>query len=157
MAALLPLLPALAGGATVGSVLTGVSALAGIASGISSYQQGQAQADRAELQSRAAEVNGRMEAIATNEELLKTLSRNNAVAAASGIESSGSVQMAQLDAQRRAAQELSTNRFNTEMQKTALTTKAKNIRSGATVGLAGSLFDTVSSGASAFTNIKGTK
>ena len=156
MAAILPLLPALAGGATVGSVLTGVSALAGIASGISSYQQGQAQADRAELQSRAAEVNGRMEAIAVNEQLLKTLSRNNAVAAASGIQSTGSVQRAQEAAQIQASQELSVNRFNTEMQKTALTRKAENIRSGSKVQLAGSLFDTVSSGASAFTKIKGT-
>jgi len=156
MAAILPLLPALAGGMSVGTVLTGVSALAGIASGISSYQQGQAQADRAELQARAEEVNGRMQGIAVNEELLKTMSRNNASAAAQGIQSSGSVQRAQEAAQENAAQQLSVNTFNTEMNKTALTTKATNIRRGSKVQLAGSLFDTVSSGASAFTKIKGT-
>lgn len=141
---------------TVGTALTAVSVLSTVAGGISSYQQGQAQADQAELQSRAADVNGRMEAISTNEELLKTLSMNNAVAGAAGIQSSGSVARAGEAASRKAAQELDVNRFNTEMQKTALTSKASAAKRGGTAALAGSLFDAVGTGAGAYKKYKET-
>jgi len=142
---------------TVGTVMSVISTAATVAGGISSYQQGQAAADQAELQSRAEEVNGRMQAIATNEELLKTLSRNNAVAAATGIQSSGSVARAQEAAQRNAAQELNVNRFNTEMNKSALNQKAEVASNRGTNALAGSLFDAVGSGYSTYSKIKGTK
>lgn len=142
---------------TAGTVFTALSAAATVAGGISSYQQGQAASEQAELQARAAEVNGRMQAIATNNELLKTLSRNNARAAASGIQSSGSVARANEAAQRQAATELSTNRFNTEVEKTALTRKAEIASNQGKFQLAGSLFDAVDTGTKRYTSIKGTK
>ena len=142
---------------TAATVFSVASAAATVAGGISSYQQGQAAQDQADLQARATEVNGRMQAIATNEELLKTLSRNNAVAAASGIQSSGSVARAQEAAQRQAAQELSTNRFNTEMDKSALNRKADVASNRGKTALAGSLFDAVGSGYARYGQIKGTK
>ena len=142
---------------TATTVLSAVSAAATIAGGISSYQQGQAAQEQAELQSRVEEVNGRMEAIAANNELLKTLSRNNAVAAASGIQSSGSVQQAQLAAQRVAARELSTNQFNTEMASSAYKLKGENAANKGTAALAGNLFDVVGSEYGRYKTIKGTK
>jgi len=142
---------------TAGTVMSVISTAATIAGGISSYQQGQAAQDQAEMQARAEEVNGRMQAIATNDELLKTLSRNNAVAAASGIQSSGSVARAQEAAQRQASIELSTNRFNTEMNKSALNQKAEVASNRGKAALAGSLFDAVGTGYSSYSKIKGTK
>lgn len=141
---------------TAGTVFSVLSAAASVAGGISSYQQGQAASKNAELQAKAAEVNGRMRAIATNDELLKTLSRNNAVAAASGIQGTGSVARANEAAQRQAATELSTNRFNTEMEKTALTRKAEVASNTGTMAAAGSLFDAVSGSYGRIHKIQGT-
>lgn len=142
---------------TLGNVMTGISVLSGVASGISSMNQADAQEDQARLQARAEEVNGRMRAIAVNEELLKTLSRNNAVAAASGLQSSGSVARANEAAQRKAAEELNINRFNTETQKTALTQKATSASNVGKNVLAGSLFDAVETSYGAYKKIKETK
>ncbi len=139
-----------AAASTTGAVLTGLSAIASVAGGISSYQQGQAAEDQAELQARAAEVNGRMDAIATNDELLKTLSMNNASAAAAGIQSSGSVARANEAVQRKAAQELNVNRFNTSMEVSALNQKAKQASNRGKVAMAGSLFEAVETGRSAY-------
>jgi hypothetical protein len=141
---------------TAATALTGLSLVASVAGGISSYQQGEAQADQMELQARAAEVNGRMDAIATNTEMLKTLSRNNAGAAAAGLKSTGSVARANEAAQRKAAQELSVNRFNTEMEVSALNQKAESASRGSKVALVGSLFDAVNTGSGAYNKIKGT-
>jgi len=87
--------------------------LVDIASGISTYQQ---EAAREELQERAKAINGRMQAIAVNEELLKNLSRNQALVAAKSIKSTGSEQKAQKEALERV---LRLNRFHDEMAKVA--------------------------------------
>lgn len=169
MAQLMAILPALGAGAaatgtaavatgmsTGAMLMLGVSAASTVMSGISSYNQGQAQQEHAELQSRAAEVNGRMQAVALNEELLETMSRNNAAAAASGLQTSGSVARAQDAAQAKAAQELSVSRFNVSMQKTALTAKAKAAGSSGKAALAGSLFDAVGIGYGGYQKYKET-
>lgn len=119
---------AAASGLTIGSVLTGVSALATIASGISQYQQGQATEDQLELAAKETEIQGRLDAITTNEELLKTLSKNSVAAAASGLMSAGSVQRAQEASQAKAAQELAIQRLNTAQEVAA--TKAKASAAG---------------------------
>lgn len=141
---------------TVGTVFTVLSATSAVIGGIASYQQGQDEADRAELQSRAEEINGRMQAIAVNDELLKTLSMNNASAAATGLQSSGSVARAGEAAQRKATQELNVNRFNTEMKVSGLKRKAKSAAQAGTTALTGSLFDAVGTAGSAFKTVKET-
>lgn len=148
MAAILPVLSALSAAAGVASTVAG---------GLASQRQAEIQESQARLQGRVAEVNARMQAVATNEALLKTLSRNNAVAAASGIQSTGSVAAAQDAAQRKANEELSVIGFNAEMQQTALTAKAESASSAGKNALAGSLFDTVTTGAGFYKNYRRTK
>lgn len=139
---------------TIGTAMTAVSLLATVAGGVSSYVQGEAESDQLELQARMAEVNGRMEAIETNEELLRTISMNNASAAAGGIQSSGSVARASEEAQRQASRELNVNRFNADMQKSALLEKADQASRGGKMALAGSLFDAVGTAGSGFKKYK---
>lgn len=142
--------------ATTATVLTVASTATAVVGGISSYQAGQDAEDHAELQARAAEVNGRMQAIATNEELLKTLSMNNAVAGAAGLQSSGSVARANEAAQRQAAQELNVNRFNTSMEVSALNQKAVTASNTGKVAAIGSLFDAIDTGTDAYKKFKET-
>ena len=139
-------------------VISGVASVAGgIMSATQASQQARIQQQQTELQMRAEDVNARIQKSAINDELLRTLSRNNAVAAASGIQSSGSVAAAQDAAQRQAAQELSIAGINTDLTKSALQTKADAYGNRATTTLAGSLFDTVSMGSSFYKSYKGTK
>lgn len=139
-------------------VISGVASVAGgIMSATQASQQARIQQQQTELQMRAEDVNARIQKSAINDELLRTLSRNNAVAAASGIQSSGSVAAAQDAAQRKAAQELSITGINTDLTKSALQTKADAYGNKSKAVLAGSLFDTVSMGSSLFKSYKGTK
>lgn len=129
---------AAASGWTVGSVLTGVSALATIAGGISQYQQGQAAEEQFEIEARQTELQGRLDAITTNEELLKTLASNNVAAAASGLTSAGSVQRAQEESQAKAAQELAIQRLNTAQQVSQAKAQAKAAGNQGVTSLIGS-------------------
>lgn len=104
---------------TIGSVMTGASALAGIASGVMAYQAGQASQEQEELQASQTELQGRFDAIQTNEELLKTLSKNKVAAVSAGLAGSGSVLRAKEASQKKAAEELSVNRYNTEAKAAA--------------------------------------
>ena len=100
-------------GLTFGSVMTGVGALATVASGYASMQS---QKEASEYNQKQIELQGRFAAIQSNEELLKTLSSNNVAAASSGLMSSGSVARAQETAQRNAAEALEIQRLNTTQQ-----------------------------------------
>lgn len=153
MAMILPLL-AVAGGSTT-AVMTGVSLLATVASGISEYKTGQARADMAELNSRTEELNARKEALQVNEELLLTLSRNNVAAATYGLTSSGSVKRAQERSMAKAEEELSTVRFNSETRAADLRLIGKQAVAEGTSKLAGSLFDVVGSGYKTYKKVKG--
>lgn len=142
MAVVLPLLAAAGAAAgaagTAGTVIAGVSALATIAGGIGQYQQGKAQDEQADLNARRIELEGRMDAITTNEELLKTLSMNTVAAAAGGLTSSGSVQRAQEESQANAAKQLSISRMNTESTAAATRETGRQAKSAGTAGLLGS-------------------
>ena len=129
-----------AAGATLslGSIMTGVSALSTIAGGVASYQQGQVAQEQADLEGRRLEVQGRMDAITTNEELLKTMSMNTVAAAAGGLAGSGSVQRAQEQSQANAAKNLSISKMNTQASVASAKASGKNKAAQGTAGLLGS-------------------
>lgn len=89
-----------------------VSAVAGVASMLSSIQQGRAQQQQANYQAKIAELNGRRDAIRLNEDLIKTLAMNNVSAAAGGLQSAGTVVEAQKENIQKAEEELSVIDFN---------------------------------------------
>ena len=136
MAMIAPLLPLLASGAgaagasagVVGTIGTTVSALTGVASGLSAMQAGKSQQRQLEYEARIAELQGRQQAVQINDELIKTMSQNTVAAAASGLQSSGSVAEAQRESQNKAATELSTNLFNTGQRTSGLRRQGKMAR-----------------------------
>jgi len=124
--------------ATAGTLMTGVSALATIAGGIGQYQQGKAQQEQADLNARKTELEGRMDAVTTNEELLKTLSMNTVAAAAGGLTGSGSVQRAKEVSEANAAKQLSISKLNTASQAEAYKAEGRAAKGRGTAGLLGS-------------------
>lgn len=151
MAMLLPVIGAAGAISTGGAIMTGVSALAGIAGGIAQYQQGKAQQEQADLNARRIELQGRMDAITTNEELLQTLSMNTVAAAAGGLTSTGSVQRAQEQSQANAARQLSIERYSTEVKAGAVRQEGQNAKSAGKAGLLGSF---VSAGSTIYSGMK---
>lgn len=147
--------------ATVGSVATGVlgavSAVSTIAGGIQQQQAGEFAAHQAYNQSRTEELAMRQDAIQVNEELMMTLSRNTVNAAASGMQSSGSVARAQEQTKRNAAVELSTQQFNSRSKQDALKAQASNATSRGNAGLVTSLFDVAETGYGTYNKIRKTK
>jgi hypothetical protein len=146
LVALLPAMGAAAGGAattagTMGAVMTGLSAVSGLAGMVSTIQQGGAAADSAEYQSRQLALQGRLDAITTNEELLKTLSTNRVAAIAGGLESAGSVEYAKQESMRNAAEQLSLNRDNIKM-------KQQQVEAAGRAAKTQSIFDAVGQGIS---------
>lgn len=147
MGSLLAMLPAIstaAGGSTAaaGSIMTTLAAGSSIVGGLASMARANAASDAAEIQSRQVELQGRMDAINTNKELLKTLSRNNVATAVSGLQSAGSIEYAKQQSMANAAEQLNINRLNVDMKKQSLSAEAKAAK---TQGL----FDAVSSGITA--------
>jgi hypothetical protein len=79
--------------------------------------QGNRQAEASELQARQLELQGRMDAIQVNEELMKTLSMNAVATAASGLKSAGTAEYAQQRAMQKANEELRIQQMNTSVRK----------------------------------------
>lgn len=143
MGALVALLPAITGGAvaaetagTIGSVMTGLSAAASVVSGLSSMAQHNRQAEASELQARQIELQGRMDAIQVNEELMKTLSMNTVATAASGLKSAGTAEYAQQTAMQKANEELRIQQMNTAVRKGEAKANAKAQKTQGLFGLA---------------------
>lgn len=146
MGALVAAIPAFGGGAaaTAGSAFTlsNVAAIASIASGAVGFIQANQQADAAEMRARQIELQGRMDAIRTNEDLMRTMSANNVAATASGLASAGSAQYAQEQSMANAAEQLRIQRMNTAVRKSEAKQQASASRSQG-------LFDLVGGGISA--------
>ena len=144
MGALVGLLPALAGGAattagtagTLSTVLGAASAAASVVSGLSAMAQSNRRAETSELQARQLELQGRMDAINVNEELMKTLSMNTVATAASGLKSSGTPEYAQQMSMQKANEELRTQRMNTAVRKSEALANAKAQKTQGLFGLA---------------------
>ena len=143
MGALIAAIPAIAGAAgTAGTVMT-VASVAGTAlSGLASIRQGQAASDAADFQSRQIALQGRLDAIQTNEELLKTLSRNKVAAYAGGLETAGSVEYAKQQSMANAAEQLNINRMNVE-------SRQRQVEQAGSAAKQQSIFDAVGAGISA--------
>jgi len=140
-----------------GTIMTGVSALATIAGGIGEYQQGKAQQAQADLNARRTEMEGRMDAVTTNEELLRTLSMNTVAAAAGGLTGEGSAQRAQEQSQANAARQLSISKMNTESEAEGYRAEGRSAKGRGTAGLLGSFVSAGSSVYGAGKTIKKTK
>lgn len=147
MGALLAAIPAIAGGtltasqaaAAVGTAATiGKVASAGMSifSGLSAMADSNRQAEASELQARQIELQGRMDAINVNEELMKTLSMNNVATAASGLKSAGTAQYAQQSAMQKANEELRIQQMNTSVRKGEAKANAAAQKSQGLFGLA---------------------
>jgi hypothetical protein len=143
--------------AGAGGLMTALSVGTTIVGGVASMQQAEAQAEQAELAAQREEINSRMQAIEVGEDLLETLSSNNAAAAASGLQGSGSVQRAQEASQRSAERELDINRMNRDQSASASKANAKSLRRGGMAALGGSLLDAGTTGYSAYTKVKKVK
>jgi len=140
MGALVAAIPALAGSA--GTALTAVSAATTVVGGLASMAQGSRQAEMAEIQSRQLELQGRMDAIRTNTELIRTLSRNNVAAATGGLQTAGSVDYAKRESMANAAEQLSIDRMNVKTQQASVEAAGKAAKTGG-------LFDAVGSAVTA--------
>lgn len=114
---------AAAGGAA--STASTISAIAGIASAGMSVISGIGQQQAADYQAKIETLNARREAVAVNDNLIKTLAMNNAAAAAGGLQSSGSVAEANSASQANAADELSVIKFNADARSSALKAQGK--------------------------------
>lgn len=144
MGALLALIPTVAGGAataagtasTLTTVLGAASAAASVVSGLSAMAQSNRQAEASELQARQIELQGRMDAINVNEELLKTLSMNTVATAASGLKSAGTAEYAQQMSMQRANEELRIQQMNTSVKKSEALANAKAQKTQGLFGLA---------------------
>jgi len=141
MAALIPFFSAIgtAGGTAAAAVgtaassmgtLSTISAIAGIASAGMSVIGGQQQQAQAQYQARIAELQGRQQAIAVTDELIQTMAMNNASAAASGLQSTGSVEEAQKQNIIKASEELSINTLNTAQRVASFKQQGKNAMYG---------------------------
>jgi hypothetical protein len=119
MGALVALLPAIAGGAagTVGTVMSGLGAATSVISGLSAMAQGNRQAEASKLQARQIELQGRMDAVQVNEELMKTLSMNTVATAASGLKSAGTAEYAQQASMQKANDELRIQQMDTSIRR----------------------------------------
>lgn len=146
MGALVAAIPALTGGAAATAssafTLSNVAAIASIASGAMGFIQANQQADAADMRARQIELQGRMDAMKTNEDLMRTMSMNNVAAAASGLASAGSAMYAQQESQANAAESLRIQRMNTSV-------RASEARQQATASRAQGIFDLVGGGLSA--------
>lgn len=135
MAAALALLPAAGAGTaaagTTAAVMTAVSTAATLASMVAAMKQGKAAQNQADYQARIAELNGRREALRVNEQLLETLARNNAAAAAGGLMSAGTVEEAQKENIRKAESELSVIDFNKQSSASAARQSGDNAMASA--------------------------
>lgn len=129
--------------ATVGTVFTVVSAAASVAGGVLDYKAGQDAQAQADLNAQVEDIAARNEAIAVNEELLQTMSRNTASSAAGGLASSGSVARAQEQAKQKAAEELSTQQFNARARQDAIKAQGRTAAGAGTAGAVGGLFGAV--------------
>lgn len=94
---------------------TAAAALSAIAQGNAARQQAQNQQAVADLQARKAMIQAKMDANSSNQSLLETLAHNNAVAAAGGLMSAGTVSNAEAENIRKANEETSILRQNGEM------------------------------------------
>lgn len=149
MGALLAAIPAIAGGtltaaqataavstaATIGKV---ASAGFSIVSGLSSMAQSNRQAEASQLQARQLELQGRLDAIKVNDELMKTLSMNEVATAASGLKSAGTAQYAQQQSMQNANEELRIQQMNTAVRKSEAVANAQAQKSQGLFGLADS-------------------
>jgi len=166
MAAIVPVIAAagsggaVAGGAaslfTMGNVLTAVSVLSSVGSGIASLKEGKAAKQIAELNARTEELNSRKEALSVNEELIKTLARNNVAMAVGGIQSSGSAARAQESARKNANEELSVIKDNSLQAQSDTRLRGKQAATRGKVKLAGSLFEAAGDSYSKLKKVKGT-
>jgi len=125
------------------NVMTGIGALATVASGGAAYMEGKASEEQMELQAKQEEINGRFAAINTNEELIKTMANNKVASVASGLMSAGSVQRAGEMSQKKAAEELNIQRFNTDSTSDAYRAQGKAAKNKGITSLIGS---TISAG-----------
>lgn len=148
MGAVLAAIPALSGSS--GTILTSLAATSSVISGLSSLAQGYEQSDIANLQSRQVELQGRLDAIKTNEDLLRTISQNNVAATYSGLQSAGSVEYAKQQSMANAAKQLSLNRLNVQTKKEELESSG---RSAKTQGLLGAFSSGISAGDILFKNL----
>jgi len=155
MAMLAAAIPALAAGGTAAAgtaaatagtasifTLSNLSAIASIASGAAGFMGAAQAASAAETRAKQIELQGRFDAIKTNDELMRTMSANNVAATASGLASAGSAQYAQEQSMANAAESLSIQRMNTAVRKSEAEQQASAARQGG-------LFDLVSGGMSA--------
>ena len=123
MGALLSVLTAVSGGGAV----AGATALLGVVSSISQYQQSQMQADSLRRQEQQAALNARAQDVKTNQELLINLSSMTAKTAASGLTGSGSAARAKEQARKTAQQELDISSMNADFQSLAYESKIESI------------------------------
>lgn len=146
MGALVAAIPALSGGAAATATsafsLSNIAAIASIASGAAGFISANQRAQAADMRAQQIELQGRFDAIRTNDELMRTMSANNVAATASGLASAGSVQYAQEQSMANAAESLRIQRMNTDLRKSEAKQQASAARQGG-------LFDLVSGGLSA--------
>ena len=141
--ALLPVLSSVAGAAGAsGAVMTGLSVAGGLAGMASAINQGNAAEAEADYQARQIGLQGRLDAIATNEELLKTLASNKVAAVSGGLAEAGSVEYAKQSSMANAAEAMNLNRMNTQAKQQQVLNQGKLLKSQ-------SIFDAIGQGVSA--------
>jgi hypothetical protein len=123
--------------------MTTLSAVSSVVGGLAMMAQGQQQADMADLQSRQVALQGRLDAIKTNEDLIRTISQNNVAAVYSGLQSSGSVEYAKQQSMANAAEQLNMNRLNVQTKKEQIESAG---RAAKTQGLLGAASSGISAG-----------
>lgn len=127
---------AAAGGLGAASLFSGISSAASVLGGLSSLSQGMQAKEAANMQSRQIELQGRMNAIQVQDELLKNLATNNVAAASSGLKSAGTPLYAQQQSQLNANEEMRIQRLNTDVKKAEAKQAGEAAASKGVTGLA---------------------
>lgn len=119
---------------------TAISALATIGSGLSGAAESRQLADQAELQDGQEQVQAAQRQAQMKRSLLEVLGNNDVTFAAAGIDiSSGIAQSARADASKRASQELSIDRQDTDFRRALHRMRAQGYRRRAGAQIGGSL------------------
>lgn len=135
-----------AAGASAGGLLSGsgflttLKVLGQLGAGLAAAGQANAMADQADLQAGQEQLQGAQRQTQMKRELMKVLGDNAVTFASAGIDiSAGIAQSAAADAKKRAAQELSIDRQDTDFRRAVQRMRASSYRSQAGSAVGGAL------------------
>lgn len=139
--------------AFIPAIIAGVST---VGSAVVASNEASAIQERENMNARIAQLNERKDAISLNEDLIETLASNSVAMAAGGIQSSGSAARAQETAKRKANEELSVIRLNSESQQSDMRLRGKQASDRGKAAIAGSLFDVATTSYKTYSKVKRT-